>query len=116
MQEGDILAEGRGAVRRVAGRVEEIERSKQAGLRVAKCDDVGPSDVAGGVGSLSGKDNDLIAIINVAVGVSRVFVPFGPPSCCSVWLVAVAGVSGQEVDVVAASDLGIATISVGLVG
>ena len=116
VQGWDILTEGRRAVGRVAGRVEEVKRSKQAGLRVAECDDVGPSNVAGCVGSLSGKDSNLVAIVDITVGVSCVLVPFGPPSCCRVWFVAVTGVSGQEVNIIAAGNLRIAAVSVGFVG
>ena len=51
----------------------------------------------------------------VAVGVSGVFVPLGPPSCCRIGLAAVTGVTGQEMNVVAAGDTRVAALSVGFV-
>jgi hypothetical protein len=95
--------------------VEEIKGSKEASFGVAQCDNVCPSDVAGCVGSVSWVYSDAVAIIDVAVGVVVVFVPLGPPSCCRVGLAAVTGVTGQEMNVVAAGDTRVAALSVGFV-
>ena len=115
LQGRDKLAKGWGTVGRVVVGVEEIEGSREPSCGVTQCENICPSDVAGCVGSVSRVDSDAVTIIDVAVGVSGVFVPLGPPSCCRIGLAAVAGVTGQEMNVVTAGGTRVAALSVGFV-
>jgi len=61
-------------------------------------------------------EKDAVAVVEGTVGVGSITVPLGPPASRRVGIVDVVGVTGKEVDVVAAGGTGVAASSGRIVG